>query len=223
MLPRYCFLLMLLAFSMSSPAWGEDPCEKLPKPAVVLQRINQPLVYNFDYGYQSLNNIGQAIAGQKRQILGLTVANAAVTFSIGSSSYIDRSGRYECISPQIKVLYGFNPITVFVAKEFPQGSCAHQQIYEHEMRHVQAYQSHLDSVEKNITEALNARFATGQVWRGLAGEQMPRLQRELDTRWLPAIQRQIREVEAQQQLIDTPEEYERVANSCNGEIKQRIR
>jgi hypothetical protein len=118
------------------------------------------------------------------------------------------------------VSYGFSPMTVYVAREFPEGSCAFKEIYAHELRHVKAYQEHLASIENELRETLTGRFATGEPWRGPLGQTQSRLQQELDERWLPYIQRAINRAEEAQALIDTPEEYARVTDSCNGEIKK---
>ena len=84
-------------------------------------------------------------------------------------------------------------------------------------------QKHIASIEKELTEMLNARFATGAVWRGPVGQTASRLRQELDARWAPYVQRQIKRVDEAQAKIDTAEEYERVANACNGEISKVLR
>ena len=91
------------------------------------------------------------------------------------------------------------------------------------MRHVETYQAHLAAIEQDLTATLNRRFAGTSPWRGQAGQLARRLQQELDTRWLPYVQREIAKVEAAQALIDTPEEYDRVANACDGEISKRLK
>lgn len=167
--------------------------------------------------------MGAALARPGKEVLGLTRGNAIVSFATNSPSYIDRTGRWECTSPQISVTYGLSPITVYVAREFPEGSCAYKEIYEHEMRHVKAYQAHIADIEKVLLDALNARFSTGAPWRGTPGQTGARLQQELNERWTPYVQREFNRVEEAQSKIDTPEEYERVANACDGEIRKRTR
>ena len=46
---------------------------------------------------------------------------------------------------------------------------------------------------------------------------------EATFRRVPYVRRVVDQVNAAQKLIDTPEEYERVAGACNGDIKNRIR
>ncbi|MDE2441131.1 MAG: hypothetical protein KGP14_08905 [Betaproteobacteria bacterium] len=213
--------LPLLAFAW--PAMAADLCADLPKPSVTVKRLEAPITLNTVYSYQSLTNLGSARARPGQQVLGLTRGNAMARFTSNTPAVIDASGRWECASPQIVLTYGFNPLTVYVAREFPPGSCAHKEIHNHEMRHVETYQKHLIDIEKSLTETLNARFATGSIWRGPAGQTAARLQNELDERWLPYVQREIQKVDAAQAMIDTTEEYERVSNACDGQITKRLR
>jgi hypothetical protein len=215
-------LAAIWAITLSTPLWA-DPCEELPKPSVTIKRIEEKIALNTQYSYKSLTNIGATLARPDKQVLGLTRGNASVSFSMNSPAFIDQTGRWECTSPQITVTYGLSPITVYVAKEFPEGSCAYKEIYEHEMRHVKAYQAHIADIEKLLADALNARFATGSAWRGPVGQTKARLQQELSERWTTFVQREFNRVEESQARIDTPEEYERVANACDGEIKKRTR
>lgn len=216
------FLLIFSLLLVASPSRA-DPCDELPKPSVTIKRIDERISYNTEYSYRSLTNIGASLARPGKQVLGLTRGNATVSFASNTPGIIDPTGRWECTSPQITLSFGFSPMTVYVAREFPKGSCAYKEIHEHEMRHVEAYRTHIASIEKELTETLNARFATGTVWRGPVGQTASRLRQELDARWAPYIQRQIKLVDEAQAKIDTAEEYERVANACGGEISKVLR
>ncbi|PKO86434.1 MAG: hypothetical protein CVU18_15055 [Betaproteobacteria bacterium HGW-Betaproteobacteria-12] len=216
-------LAVVLLAVLPSAACLADACDELPKPAVKVERLESQVALNTRYGVKALNNLGATVSRPGHQVLGLTRGTASASLAVHSPTLVDSSGRWECASPQITLRYGFSPITVYVAREFPPGSCAHQQIYEHEMRHVKTYEEHLVNLEKDLLATLNARFATGGPWRGKAGDIGPRLRRELDQRWLPMVQREIRRVEAAQALIDTDEEYARVADACDGAIKKVIR
>jgi hypothetical protein len=215
-------LALLLAVVLSGPGWA-DECDQLPKPSVIVKRLDARVTVNTQHGYKVLNHLGSALARPGNQILGLTRGNAVAHFASSTPLLVDRSGRWECASPQITLTLGFNPMTVYVAKEFPEGGCAYKEIYQHELRHVKAYQTHLATIENELSESLNRRFATGSPWRGPVGQTRADLQRELDDRWLPFIQREFARAEEAQALIDTPEEYARVANACNGEIRKRTR
>jgi hypothetical protein len=213
-------LVSMVVCLLASPLVAEEDCARLPKPSVQVKRLDAPLTFNTQYSYLALNNLGAALARPGHQVLGLTRGSASVGFNTSFPSLADKSGRWECVSPQIVMTYGFNPLTVYIAKEFPEGGCAYKEIYTHEMRHVKTYQEHLARIEKELNETLRQRFETGEPWRGPAGQTVAQLRQELDQRWLPFVQRLIKQVEEAQALIDTPEEYERVANTCAGEIKK---
>lgn len=216
------FLLILPLLLIASPSQA-DPCAELPKPSVTIKRIDERISYNTEYSYKSLTNIGASLARPGKQVLGLTRGSATVSFASNTPAIIDPTGRWECASPQITLSFGFSPMTVYVAREFPEGTCAYKEIHEHEMRHVEVYRKHIASIEKELTDSLNSRFATGAIWRGQVGQTASRLRQELDARWAPYVQRQIKRVDEAQAKIDTAEEYERVANACNGEISKVLR
>ena len=212
----------LLLLFLSSPAWG-DECDQLPPPAVIVRRLETPVMLNTKYSYRTLTDLGATLARQGHRVLGLTRGKAIVKVETNTPSYVDRRGRWECASPQLTISFGFDPITVHVAKEFSAGSCAYREIYKHEMRHVLAYEAHSVAIEKELVEALTNRFATGVIWRGPVGQTREKLQLELNERWIPYIKRAMERVEATQALIDTSEEYSRIAGSCNGEVSKQLR
>jgi len=199
-----------------------DECDRLPPPSVTVKRLSEPVSLDTTYGYKSLKVLAAELSRPGNQVLGLTRATSRVSFEIKNTSYVDRTGRWECSSPQFTVIYGFSPMTVYVAKEFPKGGCPYNEIYQHELRHVKAYQDHLVSIEKDLAETLNRRFATGSVWRAPKGQTRVMLEKEMNERWLPFVKREIERVEAAQALIDTPEEYARVSGACNGEIGRML-
>src|SRR5574343_776129 len=147
-----------------------DPCDELPKPAVTVKRIESTVAIKTTYTYRSLNNLGGALNRPNHQILGLTRGNGAARFELKLLALSDQSGRWECASPQITLTYGFAPLTVYVAREFPSGSCAYKEIHEHEQRHVKTYQDHAAAIEAGLIKTLTDRFAGTQPWRGAPGE-----------------------------------------------------
>ena len=215
--------MALVAILHATSAWATDECDRLPLPAVAVRRLDEPVSVDTTYGYKSLKVLGAALVRPENRVLGLTLATSRVNFEIKTSSYVDHTDRWECSSPQITVIYGFSPMTVYVAKEFPKGSCPYNEVYQHELRHVKTYQDHLVSIEKDLADTLRQRFATGSIWRAPKGQTRLMLEKEMNERWLPFIKREIERVESAQKLIDTPEEYARVSGACIGEIERMVR
>jgi hypothetical protein len=212
-------ILALALFLVSSSAWP-DECDALPPPSVTVKRLEESVTLNRAYNYKSITVLASTEHRSAKRVLGLTRGKATVKFDVQMSSLIDHSGRWECTSPKIVVSFGYSPMTVYVAREFPAGGCAYNAIYQHELRHVKTYQAHLSSIERDITEALNQRFVTGSPSRGSVGQARSMLEKEIHERWMPYIKREIERVESAQALIDTPDEYARVGERCNGEIQR---
>lgn len=200
-----------------------DSCAELPKPSVSLQKLDEPVKQDDRYGYRTLTSLAGERTRPNQTVLGLTRGKVVARIALRAPRLVDASGRWECLSPQLQVSFGYAPLTVHVAREFPPGSCAYQEILAHEQKHVEAYRKHALAIEQEIAATFAARFTVDpQPWRGAAGELGERLQKELDERWLPFIQRRLAAVEAAQAEIDAPEEYERVSRACDGEIRKRL-
>jgi hypothetical protein len=214
------FLIFLLIFCGPVRA---DECDSLPPPSVTLRRIEAPVSVDTRYDYKSITVLSTDEHHPAGRVLGLTRGTARVGFEIRGKVILDASQRWECVSPQIVLSYGFSPLTVYVAREFPPGSCAYREIHLHELRHVETYREHAAAIEPDLLASLKRRFATGAPTRAPVGETRARLERELQERWLPYVQREMERVRASQALIDTPEEYLRVSGLCHGEIQRGIR
>lgn len=200
-----------------------DECELLPPPSVTVRQISAPVTVNLDLDYRAISLLGTQEHRPLQRVLGLTRGTGRVVFEIRTPAIIDRSRQWECVSPQITVSYGFSPMTVYVAREFPPDGCAYREILRHEQRHVATYLDHIASLAPDLTETLQRRFATGARSRAPVGQTRARLERELQERWLPFVQREMERVKSSQALIDTPEEYRRVSESCGGEILRVVR
>lgn len=217
-----CTVITVITAFAAPPARG-DECDRLPPPSVAVRRVVTPISIDATYGHRELAALAAKLDRKTQQVLGLTRGTASVKFETRLASIVDRSGRWECASPQLVVSYSFSPMTVYLAKELPAGSCAYREVYQHEMQHVRIYEQHLLSIEGELTATLRQRFATGAPWRNSVGQTSITLQREFEDRWLPYLKREIARVESAQAVIDTPEEYARVAERCNGEFKRLMR
>lgn len=218
-----CGALLLAALAGFPVISLADDCEGLPLPSLRLERLEVPASLSSKYTYRTLNNLGASVLRPGHQVLGLTRARIEVRYDLRVVRRLDPGGRFECASPQILISYGYGEMMMYVASEFPEGSCGYRAVAEHERRHVQRYVEHVAQIEAEVTESLRQRFQGIRAWRRPAGETQAELARELNDRWLPYVRRLMLQVEASQAEIDTPEEYARVTTSCDGEIQRVIR
>ena len=128
-----------LACFLAAPPVLADECDQLGPPSVTLRRLPESVSIDTHYGYREITHLAAEIARPGTRVLGLTRGTAKVHVEARSTSFVDRSRRWECVSPQIVVTYGYDPMTVYNAREFPERSCAYNEIYAHELRHVKTY------------------------------------------------------------------------------------
>jgi hypothetical protein len=154
-------------------------------------------------------------------VLGLTRTQSRLEINLNGGILQDPLSGYECISPRIAVSLYYIPIIIYIGREFSPGSCAYDEILAHEMRHLKTYLDHLPKVESVVRKALSERFDNKPLY-ARSGQARAALQREVDTGWMPYMKRELIKVEANQALIDTPQEYERLSRVCKGEVQSLI-
>ncbi len=219
-------LLLALALLYCDSAWAarslfQARCEDaLAKGKVTLTTRQNGYTVDNTRSFRVLTALkGNAVANA--YVLGLTRAQSSMQINSGGPMLQDRLSGYECLAPKIEVQLSYTPITIFVSSEFRPGSCAYQEILAHEMRHLKAYLDHLPKVELIARKALSKRFDNKPLY-ARRGEGGAALQREIDSGWLPWLKREMVKVEAEQAIIDAPQEYMRLSRICKGEVQSII-
>jgi hypothetical protein len=192
-------------------------CEDtISKTVSVLSSKQNGFTINNQLPYRALTAKAGSIDG-RMQTLGLTVTKGMYKASLGGPVLQDRASGYECIAPKVEITLNYSPVLIYVGNEFVPDSCAYKEILAHEQRHLKAYMDNLARVEKVVANALNKRFA-GQPMYAPSGTAMSALEHEINGTWFPFINGEFEKGKIEQAKIDTPQEYARLAKTCNGEI-----
>jgi hypothetical protein len=154
-------------------------------------------------------------------VLGLTRTESRVAIQADGTLLQSPDGTMECVLPRIAVTLYYQPIVMYVSREFKPGSCAYDEILAHEMRHLNSYLDYLPKVEERVRARLGGRFA-GRPLYARAGESRVLLQRDIDRNWMPYIRGEMGRVELMQAAIDSPREYARLSKVCQGEVQSLI-
>ena len=157
----------------------------------------------------------------RHETLGLTVTRAQYSAKLGGPMLQDPASGYECVAPRVEIKLNYSPVLIYVGNEFAPGTCAYNIILEHEQRHLKAYMDNLVRVEKSVRAALEKRFDARPLYAP-SGTAQSALQHEINSVWFPFIRDEFDKGKAEQAKIDTPQEYARLADSCNGEIRQIV-
>ncbi len=198
----------------------EQRCEAQMHPSVRVTASPPTYILNNKLSTRLLTNRA-TYASSAHTIMGMTFSSTNADISLDGPSLIDPAGGRECIAPRIEVDLSFQPLEVFVAREFPPQSCSYREVFEHEMKHVKLYAEHLARIEALVRAELVRRYAAGPLY-GPVGSGLARVQGQIDA-WLgPMIREQLAQVELQQVKIDGPDETERLSHACMGEVAMRM-
>lgn len=194
----------------------EQRCESdmLPVIAVRAQRPNFK-VHN-TVSARVLNTRGaSSSAGQA--MLGMTASSTRADIAIDGLGLTDMASGRECIAPRITVELSYQPLEVYVAREFHPASCSYREVYAHEMRHVQIYQDNLPRLEQRVRDELISRYG-GRPLYAPRNKALATLSDQIDTWLRPLIEAELAQVEAQQRALDSRAETERLSHLCQGEV-----
>jgi hypothetical protein len=220
------------ALAMTGPAAAgtpfQDRCESA-QPGLHARQRTDVSVEAHDNGYRIDNSLPYRTLTRMKPtdpaggfVLGLTRAESRVAVSVEGSIVADPETRAECLRPQIGVSLSYEPIVIYVGREFAPGTCAYREILAHEMRHLKAYIDYLPKVESRVREKMEQRF-DGRPVMAAQGQSLRKVQQELDRTWMPFLKEEMARARARQAGIDSPQEYARLSKVCRGEVQSFIR
>lgn len=147
-------------------------------------------------------------------VLGITKANLRKELSFDNAGMEQRGSGRLCTRPHVKVLLSFTPMQVLIASDFPTNSCKFNEIYTHEMRHVNAYTDYLPKVAADVKKQLESALGPDVHYFKDKAEAHATLETLLNSMWMPYLTAKMELVEQEQAQIDTFEEYERLSKVC---------
>jgi hypothetical protein len=181
-----------------------------------------------DNGYRIDNSLSyRSLTQMKRPnvangyVLGLTRTESRVSIKIDGQLLREPQSGIECVAPRIEVALYYQPIVIYVGREFAPDTCAYREILAHEMRHLKSYMDYLPKVEERARIKLGQRFV-GKPLYTRSGWARDVLQSDIDRGWMPFIKGEMAAVERLQAAIDSPREYARLSKVCQGEVQSLI-
>lgn len=198
-------------------------CERqLPATAINVVASPSEVKYDFSKGVAELTTRPTMFREGGAHTLGLTEATFRLDVSWKGDILMDSLSRIGCTRPRVTVELKVGPQQVFVAREFPQNSCAFWEIAKHELRHVNANQAQAEKVATVLQDALRTAFGN-RVFYGNPDELKAAFTNTLENDWMPWTKDQFSQVEKAHAAIDTPDEYARNNTMCNGEVPAALR
>ncbi len=187
----------------------EQVCEKRLGPGSI--SVTAPatdLRYDFTQSAASLTSRHDQTPGHIVQ--GLAEINLKTIVLVGGSGIVKpMSGRY-CTRPEVQVTLAYRPLTVYIAREQPPGSCAHELTLGHEMQHVLSYERFIDELAAQLDTELKTLLGDGIHHFASAAEGGRELGEKINARAKAVIDAGMATLKKRQALIDSPEEYGRI-------------
>ena len=201
----------------------EEYCEKNLKPTQIVVRTDiSPSSKNNELSYTDLSKMRQHGSHGLANTFGLTHAKVHTTTQYNYHLLKHPSGR-SCMRPSVEMQMAYTPITLYVGREFPVGSCEHQFILSHEMRHEKVYVDYLKLASTLFTEEIKTFFAN-KIFYGDSAQALDKsLKESVEGYWQPRAQAWLDNIDKVQMSVDTPEEYSRVDTACNGGIPKIVK
>ena len=145
---------------------------------------------------------------------GLTTVSFGHQTDIELKVVEDAAGERACGTAGVRVALSMQPVTVYVARELGRTPCARDATFTHELKHVAVFRDVLNDAARDLETDLAAAIGTGQRRASNRGELERRFNAEL-TAYLSVFLAQWRQrMNARQDAVDSPEEYERTATAC---------
>jgi hypothetical protein len=215
-------LLLLLwlipsrAIAAKPPPSFEQRCESEMRPKIEVHAHRPGFVVNNTVSSRVLNTRGDAVRiGQS--MMGLTASSTRAEISIDGPGLSDTASGRECIAPKIEVDLSYQPLDVFVAREFHPASCAYRAVFAHELQHVKVYADSLPLIESAVRDALEVRYG-GRPLYAERGKALTALQEQIDGWLRPLIKAELAKVDQLQLALDSVDEAEKLSHSCHGEV-----
>ena len=196
----------------------EQVCEQRLGPARVRVAAS-PTQLRQDFTQSSAALTARGAQSTGRLVLGVTEANLKSSVTFGGNGVVKPlSGRY-CTRPAVNVTLAYNPMVVYVAREHPPGSCAHDLTLNHEMKHVRLYERFIDELTGDLETELRALLGDRIHYFSGTAEGERRLDAMISEKTATVIRAAMRGAQQLQADLDSPEEYGRLdlmQSKCTG-------
>jgi hypothetical protein len=191
----------------------EQVCAKKLGPTE-LRVTAAPVEYTTDHTRPGDELTRMGAPGGGRVIMGLTKTTMRSSIKIGGRGLTNPVTRKHCMRPVVDVELAFEPMTVFISRDSPEGSCQFSVTMQHELRHVSAFSDFLDSAVVQVDRDLREYFGNRIFYFASEAEAARRMGDDTRERLGPFVTESMKQVDTLQALLDTREEYDRLERQC---------
>ncbi len=219
-----CFLsvcLLAVPAMAASPSW----CRAPQVPQVLVTPRMDPLRYDFSKNIDQLNRVdtdtinpyGNGVHSDTGGLMRGGIRTAYRT-QFGGMAYGPHGRGQSCVwVDTISVDITLSP-TIFIARDYPQGTCMFNAIREHELKHLAVDQRLMDRYVRDVQTALATEMQRQSITGPFPSSQESVMQKQMQARVVAVMDTTMARLNAdrrrQQQDVDSLAEYQRVNAMC---------
>jgi hypothetical protein len=203
-----------------SPSFARACEEGLKAGVVSVEGVPMAPRIDTSLSYRELTRI--ASKEEAVWVLGLTRPVLRVETEWAFHGLEDPDSRLVCMRPSLRMRLRYDPVTVFIGREFVGDACSYEFILAHEKRHVAVHVRQLDRTVVLLRDQLQRRLG-GDIHYGPRHELEKRFKSEIQSYWIPRAEQELKDVRRQHAAIDTPQEYARAGSACGARIARVLR
>ena len=198
-------------------------CEPFPNVPVNITPVFDQPAYDFTQNLASIQKIASdrehSIPQYHEITLGITRYEPVLEFHVPIEVVTPPSGLVCAHVKHVDVTIGYRNVTVFIANEIPRDSCGFDETMGHEQKHIAVNKQILDEFVPVIEQRFKDYLRLNGVLQVENAEYAQKvLSDKLKTIMNEIIAQMEQENIRRQREVDSPEEYNRLAHVCNGDL-----
>ncbi len=222
--------LLLFLMGGGVPAHALVTCSDASSVQVDVKPVYEDIQYDFGKSFLEVAQIaGRDVGslGNDRHAewpVGLSTAKLSAKLATSVQGYAARGAQPACAALKtVTIEVGMVDNIVYVAREFPQDTCAFNEILRHEMVHKEVDRTFLDEYVTATRQFFQQMATSIGVVEGPDFDAIKaQFNAQMEDKLEEFGQRMEAERIARQRHVDVPEEYARVSNACRGEIPRTL-
>lgn len=215
-----CFVLFFL-LCVPGRAWAEIACDTDSAIPIEVHPVFENPRYDFT---ASLSDIQKMESDVKHDIqeaitLGVTRYEPMVEFHTPVEVVTFPDGRTCTRVKSANVTIGYKNVVVYIAREIPQNNCGFNEVMAHEQKHINVNRLLLQENVPRFQQRLDDYLTTYGAFAGEKNDgKLAAMQDDLQEKLNMWSREMLEENVARQKEVDSPAEYTRLSNVCNGQL-----
>lgn len=212
----------------SAKAEGDFSCRSYPDIAVNVMPVFDEAKLDLRYNLAGIQSLSQKtkhkIPHYESVTLGVASYHPLMQFYIPIIQHLMPDGSFCARAQHVDARIGFKDVTIYIASEFPQGSCDYQAVLIHEQKHIEVNRQLLKEYVPKIQSRLEQYLKINGMFMVPNEAYADKLLREKLSKVMDEITQEMsQENQKRQRLVDSPQEYAKNNTVCNGHIARVVK